>query len=352
MRSLSGLAEDFEEYLVNEEEALKKPSAKRELSIFYAEQLRQPIYENTVFFLGNNSYGLTGNPKAILTCLLKDKRFGHYRFIVCLRNERMVKDMKKKGYGSSQIQYMYYDPKDEKEFYQVLARAQYLVVDGLLPTDYVAREEQTYIQASFLYTGLLQGYERESRYSVHSYGYIKNFLAADYILSPSKLYTEEILEKSYYLKNIQKGQILSCQSPAFLRMKNLTGREVRREIGGPRRGKKEIFVVGSEMNNAIDIAKMLFEVAGKDQFKNCIFYYKPSQIGYREARQWMEKNPHKRVKLVPNPDDPLLWIKRCDVILSDYNENLFYSIYLNKPTAVLQYQWHCSSLNQQQKFLF
>ncbi|MCH5266693.1 MAG: hypothetical protein J1F02_12395, partial [Lachnospiraceae bacterium] len=62
---------------------------------------------------------------------------------------------------------------------------------------------------------------------------------------------------------------------------------------------------------------------------------KPPQVGYRAAREWMQDNPAERVNLILNQADILPWLKRCDIVLSDYNSCLFYAIYLEKPTILL-----------------
>ena len=336
MKSLSGYADDYNEYVEREKKSYVKISSEKKLAIEYAEELKKAIIPNTIVFYANNGYGLSGIPKAILTRILKDPVFNKYKFIIFLRNEEMIKNMKRDGFRNRQLQYENLGANLTSNFYYWLARAQYLVVDGVLPSLYMPREEQTYIQASFLYSGLEQGYLRDMRYTIRSYDYVKNFLAADYIISPSDLYTKEILEDSYYIRNIYQGKILTCQSPVIERLNQMTEKQVRKETKEKKKSsKKEVLVIGSEQHSAVDIAKILKGISEESAMDDFHFYYKPSQVGYRTVRKWMEENPSEDVTLLLNQTDVLPWLKRCDIVVSDYNPNLFYAVHLEKPVVLL-----------------
>lgn len=337
MKNLSGFTDDYDEYIQRERKTVAAMPAAKRLYVDYAEELQKDIIPNTILFYSNNGYGLGGIPKIVLSRIMNDSAFKKYKCIVCLRNKEMIKQMKSAGFRSRRIQYEDLGVNLGLNFFRLLARTQYLIVDGVLPTCYVPRKDQTYIQASFLYSGLVQGYQREMRYTIRSLDYVKNFLAADYIISPSDLYTKEILQDSYYVNHAYQGKVLTCQSPVIEQLNQMTVETARKETGAKRLGdgRKEVLVIGSEQNNGIDIAQILLEMSKKPEYSEYEFYYKPPQVGYRAAREWMNANPAERVNLILNQADILPWMKRCDVILSDYNACLFYAVYLEKPTILL-----------------
>lgn len=337
MKNLSGYTDDYSEYAERERKLLDHMSAVKMLQVEYATEMKKDILPNTILFYANNGYGLGGIPRCILNEVVKSPTFRKYKCIVCLRNDEMVKQMKKEGFRSRRIRYEKLGANLASNFYRWLARAQYLVIDGVLPSIYVPREEQTYIQASFLYSGLAQGYQREMRYTIRSLDYVKNFLCADYIISPSDLYTQEILKDSYYIDHVYQGRVLTCKSPVIECLNQISDVQIYKETGLKKKNpeRKEVFVIGSEQHNGIDIAQILVELAQTPEYENYEFYYKPPQVGYRAAREWMHEHPVERVNLVLNQADILPWLKRCDIVLSDYNAGLFYSIYLEKPTILL-----------------
>ena len=150
--------------------------------------------------------------------------------------------------------------------------------------------------------------------------YIKNILAADYVISPSELYTKEILQESFCVDSSYQGEILTCKSPVIERLNQMTEEQVYKETireQGEKR-KKEILVIGAEARGGIEIAKIIRKVSNTEEYKDCIFYIKPPQVGYRDTREWMEKKPSDNVKLLLNQTDILRWIKRCDIVVSDY----------------------------------
>ncbi|MCH5266274.1 MAG: hypothetical protein J1F02_10275, partial [Lachnospiraceae bacterium] len=279
MKNLSGYTDDYNEYVARESKLLANMSPDRKRAVEYAEELKKDILPRTIVFYTNNGYGLGGIPKIVLNQVIHHPAFRGYKCIVFLRNGEMVKQMKAEGFRSRRIRYEKLGLTLDINFYHWLARAEYLVVDGVLPSDYIPREGQTYIQASFLYSGLVQGYQREMRYTIRSLDYVKNFLSADYILSPSDLYTQEILEDSYYLGNAYQGQILTCQSPVIERLNQMTEEQALLETGmkksraGKRSG-KEVLVIGSEQNNGIDIAQILLEMSKRPEYSDYEFYYK------------------------------------------------------------------------------
>lgn len=337
MKKLAGFTEDYREYVDKESKLYVNMRKSKRMNILYAEELKKSIIPNTILFYGSNGYGLGGIPKALLSKVAKNPDFSKYKFIICLRSKEMIRQMKAEGYRSLKFHYVELGTSLPKAFYQYMARAQYLVVDGVLPSVYIPREEQTYVQASFLYSGMNQGYKREMRYTVRSMEYIKNMLAADYVISSSELYTKEILQDSYCLGSSYQGKILTCKSPVIEKLNQMTTeqacRETIREQGEKK--KKEILVIGSEARGGIEIAKIIRKVSNAEEYKDCIFYIKPPQVGYRDTREWMEKKPSDNVKLLLNQTDILRWIKRCDIVVSDYGADLFYSIYSGKPTVLL-----------------
>lgn len=337
MRTLAGFTDDYSEYVDKESKMYVNMRKSKAMNVLYAEELKKDIIPNTIVFYGSNGYGLGGIPKALLSKLAKNENFNKYKFVICLRSKEMIRQMKAEGFRSLRFQYLELGISLPKAFYRWMARAQYLIVDGVLPSIYIPRKEQTYVQASFLYSGMRQGYEREMRYTVRSMEYMKNLLAADYIISPSDLYTEEILKNSYRVGSSYQGKILTCQSPVIEKLNQMTTEQACEETVWEQgeKKKKEILVIVSEARGGIEIAKIIRKVSNTEEYKDCIFYIKPPQIGYRDTREWMEKKPSDNVKLLLNQTDILRWIKRCDIVVSDYGADLFYSIYSGKPTVLL-----------------
>lgn len=337
MKNLGGFSENYEEYVEKESKLYINMRKAKRTNILYAEEMKKSVIPNTILFYGSNGYGLGGIPKALLSKMAGNPDFAKYKFVICLRSKEMIRQMRAEGYRSLKFQYVELGTSLPNAFYHWMARAQYLVVDGVLPSIYIPREEQTYIQASFLYSGMNRGYKRELRYTARSMDYIKNILAADYVISPSELYTKEILQESFCVDSSYQGEILTCKSPVIERLNQMTEEQVYKETireQGEKR-KKEILVIGAEARGGIEIAKIIRKVSNTEEYKDCIFYIKPPQVGYRDTREWMEKKPSDNVKLLLNQTDILRWIKRCDIVVSDYGADLFYSIYSGKPTVLL-----------------
>ena len=336
MKDLLGFAEDYNEYAEREQKSYTHLTDKKQRVVDYAKELKHSVIDKTIMFISNDGYGMGEIPKAILMMLDENPDFDDYKRIIFIRNKNRIKRMKREGFRGKHYHYELLQKGWSSEFYYWMARARYLIVDGELPSVYVPRKEQTYIQASFLYTGLFQGYQQSMRYTVRSMPYIKSFMAADYIISPSDLYTKEILCDAYRLKDSYTGGVVTCQFPVVEYLAGNTDKQICRKTGlRKKKSKKEVLVIGSEQHNAIEIARNLVQLSQDGSMKDYQFYYKPCQKGITTVIKWFQEREEENVRLVLEQADMLPWIQRCDVVVSDYNTNLFYAIDMEKPVVLL-----------------
>jgi len=99
-----------------------------------------------------------------------------------------------------------------RAYYRALARAQYLINNQTFPAPFAKRQEQTYLNTWHGTPLKNMGYDRPSG-AAEVRSTIRNFLQADYLLSPNEYTTDVMFGGAYKLNGIYNGQILEYGSP-------------------------------------------------------------------------------------------------------------------------------------------
>lgn len=182
---------------------------------YYASCLAEPVMEHVIFFESNEGFSMEGNPRALFEQLLKDSEYKETLFVWVARNRNILKELRK-GYAENpRVQFVI---SETKGYSMYLAKAKVLISDKRLPVWFIKRKEQIYIQAGSRFENFKKGYELEGVYLNSIRIGVKDYLSSDIILSPSKCFTEEILEAKYKLTNLYEGNIIEGFLPKYNRI--------------------------------------------------------------------------------------------------------------------------------------
>lgn len=174
-----------------------------------ARSRRLPVRKNTVLYEANSGRGAVCNPEAIFRALMAAPDMSHLKHLWVLEedclNDPIVAEFEK----AKNVRFIEYK---SLEYYYALGTAGYLVNNSTFPPELSKRPEQTYINTWHGTPLKRMGYDVEGG-GPDTRNIIKNFLAADWILSPNPFTTETMLRKGYRLDGIFRGKIAEVGYP-------------------------------------------------------------------------------------------------------------------------------------------
>ncbi len=182
---------------------LRRRVARASRAEIHAAWRRADIRPGTVFYEAFSGNGILCNPEAIFRYLLHHPDFQHLQHIWALENP-----------DDSAIPLEYRDhprvrliDRQSTNYSRYLATAEFLVNNATFPPEFSKRPGQTYINTWHGTPLKKMGYAIPDG-AVGTRNIIRNFVAADYLLSSSRFMSEQMYALDYRLRNIFEGRIL------------------------------------------------------------------------------------------------------------------------------------------------
>lgn len=171
--------------------------------------LQDKINETAVLYESYSGNGMICNPEAIFRHLLALPEFRHFNHIWVLNDFQRYASTIAEFRNVPNVKFVRYGSLD---YYRVLATSKYLINNVSFPAQFVKRPEQIYVNTWHGIPLKKMGYDIQGR-AVDAKNIIRNFLAADYLLSSSPAMTERMYLNAFMLRNVYRGKILEEGSP-------------------------------------------------------------------------------------------------------------------------------------------
>ncbi|QIV88316.1 glycosyltransferase [Glutamicibacter mishrai] len=183
-----------------------KNLAKREVQSYWR---NLPIMEKSVLFESYSGNGMLCHPEAIFRYMLERPEYSDFKFTWVLNDIHRYESITKDFESYSNVSFVKYG---SLEYHRKLSTSKYLVNNVSFPAPFVKRDGQVYLNTWHGVPLKKMGYDIAGR-PEDAKNIVRNFLAADYLLSSSPAMTDVMYSKAFKLQGIYEGQILEEGNP-------------------------------------------------------------------------------------------------------------------------------------------
>ncbi len=170
---------------------------------------RAPVRPDVVMYESFGGNGVLCNPEAIFRYLLADPRYGHLKHVWVLKDTEAHRAIQDEFAGDKRVRFVRHRSPSYDRF---LATAGYLINNATFPPPFSKRPGQVYVNTWHGTPLKKMGYGMPDG-AASTRNIIRNFLAADYLLSSGPFMTESMYAQDYRLRNIFRGRILEEGQP-------------------------------------------------------------------------------------------------------------------------------------------
>ena len=174
-----------------------------------ARSRRLPVRKNTVLYESNSGRGAVCNPEAVFRGLIASPAHKHLTHVWVLDDDCFHDPIVNEFKAAKNVKFIRYK---SLAYYHALGTSQYLFNNSTFPPEFAKRPEQIYVNTWHGTPLKKMGYDVVDG-GPDTRNIIKNFLAADFILSPNSFTTEQMLKHSYRLDGIFRGKIAEIGYP-------------------------------------------------------------------------------------------------------------------------------------------
>ncbi|MEH7307282.1 CDP-glycerol glycerophosphotransferase family protein [Neobacillus drentensis] len=297
------------------------------------------VTDHTVLYESRDGKSLTDSPYAIFKHLLHHPEYKHFKHIWSINHadelESVIAEYK-------DLKNVIFVKRNSKEYLKWLATSKYLINNSTFQSFFIPKKEQIYINTWHGTPLKRMGFDIPGN-PAHSQNVVRNFLSADYLLSPNDHTTKMFLD-SYKLKGLYNGEIIQegypridltyhtnsdrfqtfltqlglkidCNKQTILYAPTWKGNNISK-------AKNDMFQIISEMN-------YLRKKVGNEY--NLLIKVHP--FLYDQARKFSEINDI----LIPDFVDTNELLRIVDLLITDYSSIFFDYLVTNKP--ILFYIW-------------
>lgn len=288
------------------------------------------LYES---FAGN---GALCNPEAIFRELLRSPDLAGLRHSWVLDSLSAHREIQAEFAGDSRIRFVRYR---SLAYFRALATSQYLINNATFPAEFSKRPGQVYLNTWHGTPLKRMGYDMPNG-AMDSANTLRNFVAADFLLSQNHFMTEQMYEKAYKLRGIFPGKIIEAGYPRVDRQfadpqQILAARAALEASGIPLGGRKIVLYAptwkGDSFSAPEDDARKLFETVrglqtllGEDEY---IVLLKTHQVVHRFAAA----DPQLSKLLVSNDIPTNTTLALSSILVTDYSSILFDYLATDRP---------------------
>lgn len=175
----------------------------------YAAGLALPIRQGVVFYESFSGNGMLCNPEAIFRYLLESREFAHLKHVWTLASFDEYREVIERFRDEPRVSFV---EQESPQYFGALARAEYVINNSTFPWAFSKRKGQTYVNTWHGTPLKLMGYDVPGG-GPDTRNIIRNFVQADYLVSPNSFTTEQMYYAAYKLRNIFEGRILEAGYP-------------------------------------------------------------------------------------------------------------------------------------------
>lgn len=332
---LKEIFENFKEVL--NDRSQKEQHRRNQLYAKFYESL--PIVENSILYEVRDGQSVTDSPFALFKYILEHDQEGNFQHIWSIQPSEELDEAIAPYKAMPNVTFI---ERNSEDYLRWLAQAQYLLNNSTFQSFFVPRPEQTYINTWHGTPLKHMGYDIPGNPS-GSQNVVRNFLNADYIISPNA-HTTEIFSNAFRLDGIYEGSILEMGYPrndltlhsdrkAIIKKLNQQGLSVSTD--------EKIVLYsptwkGTDTNNANDDMKRIItemnylaEQIGPEYH----LLFKVHPFLYAVATNY----PEARNRLISDQMDMNELLSVVDVLMTDYSSVFFDFLVTDRP--ILFYAW-------------
>ncbi|GHH97454.1 CDP-glycerol glycerophosphotransferase family protein [Neobacillus kokaensis] len=305
------------------------------------------VIDRTILYESRDGKSITDSPYAIFKYLLHNPEYKDYQHIWSLHCFDDLQSVMNQYKDYKNVKFV---KRNSKEYLKCLAASKYLINNSTFQSFFIPKSDQVYINTWHGTPLKSMGFDIPGNPSL-SQNVVRNFLSADYLLSPNE-HTSNMFLDSYKLKGIYPGEIIEEGYPRI----DLTLQTNRRQFQAVLTStgltidssKKTILYAptwkGTNVSRAKNdmfqiIADMAYLIDQVGREYNVLIKVHP--FLYAEARKFQEiKNI-----LVPDFIDTNELLSAVDLLITDYSSIFFDYLVTDKP--ILFYVWDYDDYNEE-----
>lgn len=298
--------------------------------------LELPIDGTKIFYESFDGNGALCNPRAIFDFIAKDSRYSHFTHVWAVTSDSI--DEVRKAVGNRR-NIVFVDHKSEK-YFQELHSAKYLISNSTFPHEFMKREGQVYLNTWHGTPLKKMGYDTPGG-GVSARNVIRNYLAADYLLSSNSFMTEQMYASAYKLRDFLPGKIIEAGTPRvdrqFMEPKDRASviSELRSRGVEVTSGHKVVVYaptwkgssVYSPVNNVDRLKTVVEELRERIGRSDVDILIKAHQLVYRQGQD----DPELKSILIPNDFETNRILGATDLLITDYSSIFFDYLATGKP---------------------
>jgi CDP-glycerol glycerophosphotransferase len=306
------------------------------MSQVHAHWRRQPVVPGTVLYESFGGNGILCNPEALFRALLRAPDLEHLKHTWVRSSLDASRGKETEFAGRHDVTFV---RRGSAKYYRALATSQYLVNNATFPPEFSKRVGQTYLNTWHGTPLKRMGYDMPDG-AAESANVMRNFVAADYLLSQNPFMTETMYGRAYKLDGIFRGTIIEEGYPRVDRQfldhtGAIAARQALDDAGLDLRGRKVVVYAptwrGTSFNepeqNLDEILAARNELQRSlDEEKWCVVV-KLHQAAHSQAAgraDW-------RAILVPNSIPTNVVLGVADVLVTDYSSIFFDFLVTGRP---------------------
>ncbi|WP_435298360.1 CDP-glycerol glycerophosphotransferase family protein [Timonella sp. A28] len=167
------------------------------------------IDESKVLYEAYGGNGMLCHPEAIFNELLADPNYQHLKHVWVLKDLKRFSTLVEEFSNRKNVSFVIYN---SYEYYRELRTAKYLINNVTFPQQFSKRPGQIYVNTWHGVPLKKMGYDIPGK-AIETRNMIRNFWAADYLLSAGPEMTNTMYLGAYKLKNVFNGKILELGNP-------------------------------------------------------------------------------------------------------------------------------------------
>ncbi len=159
--------------------------------------------DHTIFYESRDGKSVTDSPYAIFKYLLHHPEFQHFKHIWSINHENELESVIVNYKDFKNVKFV---KRNSKEYLKWLATSKYLINNSTFQPFFIPKKEQVYINTWHGTPLKRMGFDIPGN-PAHSQNVVRNFLSADYLLSPND-HTTKMFLNSYKLNGLYNGEII------------------------------------------------------------------------------------------------------------------------------------------------
>lgn len=295
----------------------------------------EPVKDNVVFYESFSGNGALCNPFAMFEELLNDTSMMHLQHVWALRDSEDIRTFNAEYARYKNVKVVRYD---SVEYWKNICTAKYLINNATFPPYFTKRPDQIYVNAWHGTPLKKMGYDANEG-AIGAKNIVRNFIQADYLISPNAYTTENMYLKGYKMEGLFQGTILEEGYPRIDaqfgshedKLETLARIE---QAGAVLTGKPIVLYAptwkGADFSKPKQQAKELLQIVEEMRDRLGDRYDILLKVHQQIIKQTLDV-PKLREFLVPNTVPTNQCLAVVDVLVTDYSSIFFDYLALDKP---------------------